>query len=141
MKHQPLEFWSVLEKAYKHGGWTLWIDELLYLDRLGLRTHIENLLTQGRSKGVSVWVGMQRPAQITRFALSESTHVLAFQLEGRDAKTLADATTPRIIPVVEGLARHEFVWYDRVTRALWTGKVNKRTGLLEPVESPNGLEV
>jgi hypothetical protein len=123
LRKQPLEFWSVLEKAYKHGGWTVYVDELLYLDRLGLRMHLENLLTQGRSKGISVWMGVQRPAQITRFALSESTHVLSFMLEGRDAKTVGDATSPRMEDAVEQLGRFEFAWYDRISREIWTGKL------------------
>jgi hypothetical protein len=120
---QPREFFFALEKAYKQGGWTVCVDELLRIDRYGLREHVENLLTQGRSLGISVLVGMQRPAQITRFALSESSHVISFNHEGRDAKTLAESTSPRLFPVVESLQRHEFVWFHRPTKQFWRGYI------------------
>ncbi len=122
-RNHPVQFFLALEKAYKQGHWTVCIDELLRIDRYGLREHVENLLTQGRSLGISVLVGMQRPAFITRFALSESSHVISFNHEGRDAKTLAESTTPRILPVVASLQRHEFVWFHRPTKQFWRGYI------------------
>jgi hypothetical protein len=127
------EFHAALEKAWLQGGWTVLLDELLYLDRLGLRKSIERLLTQGRSKGISVLVGMQRPAQVTRFAISESMHILSFGLEGRDAKELGLATQRWVGDAVSQLGRYEFAWYRRPDR-LWIGKLDLRTHTLKGEE-------
>src|SRR5262249_16894191 len=49
---QRREFALALERVWKHGGWTTYVDELFYLsERLHLSEPIERLLTQGRSKG------------------------------------------------------------------------------------------
>lgn len=129
-EHQAFHFWNALDLAWKQGGWCVDLDELFYLDQLGLRAPIERLLTQGRSKGVSVVSGMQRPVSVTRFALGESTHLLSFGLEGRDAKEFRDATNPRVYDEVISLDNHEFVWFKQ-PRSLWRGKLNVATGQLE----------
>ena len=127
---QRREFYLALERAWKHGGWTVYCDELFYLsERLHLVEPIERLLTQGRSKGISVAIGMQRPARVSRFAISESTHVLSFGLEGRDAKELSYATTRALEDVVKTLGNHEFVWFRR-PRTLWVGRLDLRAGQL-----------
>lgn len=117
------EFAEALDNVWEQHGWTVYLDELLYLDRLGLRPEIERLLTQGRSLGITVAVGMQRPSQVSRFAISESKHVLAFSLEGRDAKLLAEATTRQLADVVAGLRRHHFAWFYRPDKSIWTGRL------------------
>jgi hypothetical protein len=124
-RYQAREGWLALELVWQHGGWTFVIDELLYAERLGLREPIERLLTQGRSKDISMVVGMQRPAWTTRFAISQSTHVFTFQLEGRDIKTVADATSPRIVEPIENLRDHDFVYYNRRTRAVAVGNARR----------------
>lgn len=128
-EHQYREFHEALRLVWAQGGWTVALDELLYLDRLRLRAPIERLLTQGRSKGISVLVGMQRPAQVTRFAISESMHVLAFGLEGRDAKELGLATQRWVGDAVSQLGRYQFAWYRRPDR-LWVGQLDLRTHTL-----------
>lgn len=129
-ERQRYEFTRVLDGVWRQGGWTVYLDELLYLDRMGLRPSIERLLTQGRSKGISVVLGMQRPVAVTRFALSESAHVLSFGLEGRDAKEIGAATQRWVGDAVTTLRRHEFAWYARPDR-LWVGKLDPRRQLLE----------
>lgn len=116
--------WDVFERVWKHGGWTIVIDELWYVERLGLRDQVERLLTQGRSKDITVMVGMQRPVTQSRFAISQCTHLFTFRLEGRDAKTVAEATTPRIEPVVTALTGHDFAYFNRKLRAVETGNAN-----------------
>jgi hypothetical protein len=68
---------------------------------------------------------MHRPAWTTRFAISQSTHVFTFQLEGRDIKTVADATSPRIVEPIENLRDHDFVYYNRRTREVMTGNARR----------------
>lgn len=124
---QAPQFWQALELVWKQGGWCAVMDELFYLDQLGMRPRIERLLTQGRSVGVSMVSGMQRPVSVTRFALGESTHLISFSLEGRDAKEFRDATHPAVLDEVTSLENHEFVWFKQ-PRSLWRGKLDVKTG-------------
>lgn len=126
---QLREFALALDRAWRQGGWCMYLDELFYLDRLGLRPLIERLLTQGRSKGITVASGLQRPVSVTRFAVGESRHVLSFGLEGRDARELGEATTDRMRLVVQELDEYEFAWFCRPGR-IWRGRLNLTTGEL-----------
>src|ERR1700730_1341248 len=125
---------QALGAAWNQGGWTVDLDELLMLDRLGLLALYEQLYTQGRSLGLSVLGGMQRPVQVSRFVLSQSRHVLCFGLEGRDiAMNLAPATSPRMKEVVPRLPEYAFAWYERRSRRIWIGRLNLQTQLLEEI--------
>jgi hypothetical protein len=123
------EFEIALDTVFKQKGWTLYVDELYHADRLlSLRPKIEDFLTRGRSLGLTMVVGLQRPVSVSRFAISQSKHVIVFSQEGRDAKTIGDATTPRIVPVIEQLARYQFVWFERATKRLWVGTLQDLWG-------------
>lgn len=129
-QRQYPEFAAALERVWQQGGWTTYVDELFYADKLGLRHHVERLLTQGRSKGISLMVGMQRPVAVTRFALSEARHVLTFRLEGRDAKEIGDATTKAFGALCTSLPSHHFAWYERPQPTAWVGKLDLKAGRL-----------
>lgn len=75
---------------------------------------------------------MQRPVQITRFALGESRHIISFALEGRDVKEFRDATSDTAAQVAAELDpdRYEFVWYCK-PRGVWRGRLNLATNQLE----------
>lgn len=121
---QRLEFARLFEKVWKQGAWTVNIDELYQIDELyRLRWFVNRLLTQGRSEHISVVCGMQRPVSVTRFALSQAAHVICFAQEGRDLKTVEEATTPRISQAVAQLGRYEFAWYHRKSREIWRGRL------------------
>lgn len=123
-ERQREEFAKALYRVWVEGGWTVYLDELYYLTQeVRLNRPITMLLTQGRSQDITVMVGMQRPVSITRFALSQATHVISFYQEARDAKILAEATSIRILPIVESLGRHEFVWYYRPENTMWRGRL------------------
>lgn len=124
---QAVEGYAMLERAWQDGGWTIVIDENWYSEaHLGLKPYIVRLLTQGRSKDISVVVGMQRPVDISRFALSEITHLFVFRTEGRDLKfSLRDSTNDEIVPAVRGLRGHDFVYYNAAKDLLTTGNANK----------------
>jgi hypothetical protein len=120
--YQMREGYGLLERVWEQGGWTVVIDELWYVEKmLKLGPYVERLLTQGRSKNISVIVGMQRPAQISRFAISQCTHLFSFRVEGRDLQTIKEATTPRIVEPVQSLGKHRFVYYNRSDRVIATG--------------------
>lgn len=121
-KWQPREGAEMLERIWEQGGWTVVIDELWYVEKqLKLGAFVDRLLTQGRSKGISVIVGMQRPAQISRFAISQCTHLFSFRVEGRDLQIIKESTTPRIVEPIQNLRGHKFVYYNRASRDVAIG--------------------
>lgn len=128
---QAPEVGRCIDLVWKQGAWSLYLDELFYVDnQLKLQADVNALLTQGRSKNITVIMGAQRPVRISRFALSEATHVLTFRQDGRDAKTLAEATTPDLAKKVMSLQRYHFVWYYRPEHQFWTGTLDLQTGEL-----------
>lgn len=121
--NQRSELHALFERAWVQNGWTLVVDELFYVDSLlKLDKDLARIYTQGRSKGLTVVAGMQRPVGVTRFALSQSTHLLSFRLDGRDAKTLGEATNKEVERAVQTLDRYEFLWYYRPERTFYIGR-------------------
>jgi hypothetical protein len=111
-------------EAFTQGGWTIYNDEEWYIEeRLKLTRQVEMLLTQGRAKFISMVLGAQRPVEVSRFVLSQATHVVVFGCEGRDVKTIGDATSPRVGSYASALRDHEFLWWRRYDRATWTGEL------------------
>jgi hypothetical protein len=129
-REQAIEGWRVMERVYQQGGWTIVIDEGWMAEQLGLRPQIEKLLTQGRSKGISVVYGQQRPVTTSRFVISQCTHLFCFRVEGRDAKTVAESTSPRMLPALESLTGHDFAYYNRAARVVATGNTSHLGGLI-----------
>lgn len=129
-REQPIEGYNLLESVYRQGGWTVVIDEGWLSEQIGLRPWIERLLTQGRSKGISVVYGQQRPVTTSRFVISQCTHLFCFRVEGRDAKTVAESTTPRILPVLERLTGHDFAYYHRPSREVAIGNASRLPALI-----------
>lgn len=123
---QRREIARTFEMAWKEGGWTIIVDECYYIsNKLKLQDPLDMLLTQGRSKHLTMCVGMQRPAWISRFSLSQATHAFIFRVEGRDLKNLSEALSPKIIKPIQELTGHDFVYFNRATRVVQTGNANK----------------
>lgn len=120
-ERQAVEGYYLLDRVWRQGGWTVVIDEGWYAEKIGLRPYIERLLTQGRSQDISVVYGQQRPVETSRFVISQCSHLFCFRVEGRDAKTVAESTTPRILPVIDGLSGHDFAYYHRPSRTVGKG--------------------
>jgi hypothetical protein len=117
---------ALMSKVWEQTGWTLAIDEGFYVyDRLGLGDELETLLTQGRGMGITVVTGIQRPVRVSRFILSESMHVVAFDLERRDRRTLEDSTGELLADAAVELRRFQFAWWARKARQVWVGKVQE----------------
>jgi len=135
-ERQALEGARLLDKVWRQGGWTVVIDELWYVEKLGLKPYVERLLTQGRSKKISVVVGMQRPAQVSRFSISECTHFFIFQVEGRDLKpTLTDSTTQAIYDPVRRLDRHDFCYFNTRNRIIAIGNARQLRAVIKSPKS------
>jgi ABC-type dipeptide/oligopeptide/nickel transport system ATPase component len=123
---QRQEINRTFQMAWVEGGWTIVVDECYYIsNKLKLQDPLDMLLTQGRSKHITLVVGMQRPAWISRFSLSQATHAFIFRCEGRDLKNLADALSPKIVKPVQELTGHDFVYFNRATREVKIGNANK----------------
>lgn len=122
------ELWAAYRMAGIQGGWTVYTDETWFVEhRLGLTIEIEDLLTQGRSQDsrpLTMMLAAQRPARISRFVLSQATHVIAWNVEPREAKTLAESTSEVLGAVTQtlDLESHEFAWFHRPSRAIWRGR-------------------
>ena len=130
-ERQAIEIADALTKAWEQGHWTIAIDELYYAtNMLKLDAYVNRLLTQGRSKRITVITGMQRPAWISRFALSQSTHTFLFVTEGRDTTTISQALSPRLAAVVGELRKHEFVYFHRPSRTIRRGYAQNLEGLI-----------
>lgn len=130
-ERQAVEGYHLLDRVWRQGGWTVVIDEGWYAEKIGLRPYIERLLTQGRSQDISVVYGQQRPVETSRFVISQCSHLFCFRVEGRDAKTVAESTTPRILPVIGALSGHDFAYYHRPTRTVATGSQSRLGRILQ----------
>ena len=72
---QAQAFDDVLNAAFIQGGWTIFADELFWMQKLGLNNELETYWTQGRSMNLSLIAGTQRPANVSLFAYDQATHV------------------------------------------------------------------
>jgi hypothetical protein len=80
---------SALDRMYREGGWTIFIDEAGYLaGTLGLGKAVGVLLNQGRSSRISVVLCVTRPtsviARVPKEAFSQPRHKLIFKYENGD---------------------------------------------------------
>lgn len=79
-RHQKDEFRYALKRAFEYGGVCVDIEEVQYMvEDLGLKQDLKRLWHQGRSMGVTVVAGTQRPAFIPVVAYSGSTHIFFFR--------------------------------------------------------------
>jgi hypothetical protein len=130
------ELWAAYRLAGLQGGWTVYTDETWFVEhRLGLTLELEDLLTQGRSQDsrpLTMALAAQRPARISRFVLSQATHVIAWNVEPREAKTLAESTSEVFGAITQtlDLESHEFAWFHRPSRGIWRGKWDEVTDKL-----------
>lgn len=126
---------DVFERAWNQHGWTLIVDELFYFQtKLDLGDDVDTMLTQGRSIGITMVCGMQRPVSITRFAISQATHVIVFRQDGRDVKTVVDATSVVLKEPLTNLGKYEFLWYYRPDRVYYIGKLDPKNNALLAVK-------
>lgn len=117
-------FRSAFDRVWKDGGWTFYVDEAYHVQHKGLEQNLVQLLTQGRSRRVSMVCGVQRPSWVSRFVFSEATHLFCFQCgDRRDLKALRDGVGDAFAEAVEDLKRFEYVYLNKVTRRMVRGTV------------------
>lgn len=120
-----------LREAFTRGGFCLFIDETWWFThKLGLKGWLEALWTQGRSIGISVVAGTQRPAHIPLLAYDQATHV--FFWRDNDERNLTrisgmNGLNARLIrSTVSTLAPHEVLYVNTRTAAMIVTKAPHR---------------
>lgn len=130
---------TVFARAYKEGGWTIYVDEVYLLgpkllSPRGGESQYVICLTSGRSKGVTIYTSTQRPKYLPLFAATESAHVFVFALGQDDFKTLASLVGNDVLSEIakshEGrqqikLGTHKFLYINREKDTVVISKVNK----------------
>ena len=80
--------------VYRDGGWCVYIDETLYMADPkfgGVGAEIEMMHYHGRSNGISMVTGFQRPAWVPKIIYSSAAHAyIAKTRDSGDLKRLAD---------------------------------------------------
>jgi energy-coupling factor transporter ATP-binding protein EcfA2 len=75
-KKQQREVGRALAEIFTQGGWTVYADELRYISgTLKLSSLLELIWQQGRSLGISLVGGTQRPAHVPLMVYDQATHL------------------------------------------------------------------
>lgn len=86
------EMATILDRAYERGDVTVAIDETTFAsEELGLRRSLNQFWNEGRSSGISIVAGMQRPALVPKVSRSQATYLGIFRTpEPDDQRALAE---------------------------------------------------
>lgn len=134
---QQRVFGEMLDEVYQLGDWCVYADEVRYLtDTLRLAEQFEVLWLQGRSLGVSVVAGTQRPVSIPREAFSQARHFFFFAEYEKDnvdrMGEFAGRDSDLVRKIVMRLPEFEFLYVNTVTGDLVRSKVE-----LNPKDRPD----
>jgi hypothetical protein len=116
-------FRAALEQIFEEGNQTVYFDELRYVCRdLHLTAELQILWLQGRSNGISVMGGTQRPAFVPVEIYDQSTH-LFFWRDNDDANLKriggVGAINAKLIrETVAHLPRHDVLYINTRTGAM-----------------------
>jgi hypothetical protein len=128
-KRQKEVFRDAFDRIYREGGWTVAIDELwFFVNVLGLDAEVKLYLLQGRSLGISLIAGTQRPAWVPLEVYDQSTHLFFWRdNDGRNLQRLSDInlrSSALIRHIVSNLERHQVLY------------INTRTGKMIRTRTP-----
>jgi hypothetical protein len=116
---QAQAFGEALEGVFEAESWCVYCDEVRYLsDNLSLGVELETLWMQGRSLGISMVVGAQRPVKIPVIAYDANHLFLWKASDKRDIDTMSEFTGVNINTareVIPRLPRHEALYIQTVT--------------------------
>ncbi|MFD7908343.1 hypothetical protein ACFV4G_39645 [Kitasatospora sp. NPDC059747] len=117
MANQQQQIDRALREMFTQGGWTVFADELFYLcHMLRLTKLLETYWTQGRSIGLSLVGGTQRPFHVPLFAYSQATHLFAWKInDERDLKRiggLGGLSSKFIQETIMTLEKHEVLYVN-----------------------------
>lgn len=114
-----LDIRILLSQVYKRGGYSVYIDEVFALGGRNFQHYpeeLDTLLTRGRSRGISIYTGTQRPVFIPKFCFTESRHIFVFALGDDDRKHLARVVG--IPKLADPLTGHKFYYFNREKRSV-----------------------
>lgn len=121
---QQREFHHALSDIYTAGGWCVYIDELRYIcDTLKLAPYVENLWQQGRSLGISVIGGNQRPRHVPLNAYDQATHLFVWNFNDKqNAKRLSEIIgidEKEVTEVIRGLRKYYVLYINADTKEMY----------------------
>lgn len=125
IEKQKAVFKHALDRIYQDRNWTVVFDEQHYMSTtLGLAPEIAMYLHQGRSSGLSVVNGTQRPAWVPVVTYSASTHGFlwktTFQEDLKRVSDLGGLDRKELAAQMLTLGKHDFVYID--TRKGYTAR-------------------
>lgn len=128
---QAHEIGTAIHNAFTQGGWCLFVDELHYMDHtLGLKKSVEMVWTQGRSIGLSLVAGSQRPAHISLMAYDQATHVFFWRdNDERNLKRISGMNglnAHLIRDTVATLPRHAVLYVNTRTGDMFVTKAPRK---------------
>lgn len=128
VKHQQQVIARGIAEMFVQRGWAIFADELSYLTRtLKLGPLMTTVWQQGRSIGLSLISGTQRPAWVPLEMYSQATHLFLWRENDKvNLRRMADiggADSIRIAQHVAQLDNHEALYVNTRTGQLWITKV------------------
>lgn len=129
--NQQYQLDRALREMFVAGGWCVFADELYYLcHTLKLTKLLETYWTQGRSIGLSLVGGTQRPAHVPLFAYDQATHLFFWrdsdEVNLRRIQGLGGMSAKEIRAAVTGLPKFHALY------------VNTRDGEMYVTKAPRG---
>jgi DNA helicase HerA-like ATPase len=105
-------FAAIFDYVYKRGNITTWLDEgFIAVPEGKISEEGIQLYTAGRSRGAIAWTLTQRPAIVSKTAISQSTHYFIFNLiKSQDKKAVCD-DIPLQVEDFLTLKPYEFFYY------------------------------
>jgi hypothetical protein len=126
-EEQREAFREALVSIFDTGGWCVYADEIRYLsDYLRLGTELETLWLQGRSLGISMVAGTQRPVSIPVLAF-DANHLFFWRAtDKRDIVTMSEFAGVNMTvarEVIPRLPKHEALYIGTRTDDMTRTKV------------------
>lgn len=116
-------FAHALDEMFADTNWTVFADEVYYLaHELGLEDHLKQMWTQGRSLGITLVAGTQRPAWVPLDMFSAPVHLFLWgdndETNLRRVGGLGGLSSRLVRDIVASLPHHSVLYVNTRTRAL-----------------------
>lgn len=136
MRHQSSQRMAIghaLQTMFKQGNWAINADELSYISKeLNLEPHLKLIWQQGRSIGLSLIAGTQRPAYVPLLIYDQSTHLFFWrdndEVNLKRIGGIGSLNSRLIRHTVAALPRHVFLYLNSRTGEMLMSKVNIEKG-------------
>jgi ABC-type oligopeptide transport system ATPase subunit len=113
-----LQDWDTIERffewVYDRSNCTLYVDEAFSVSPQPnvLPYYYKGALTRGRSRGLEVWSGTQRPSGLSQLVLSEAENYYVFKLQLVPDSKKIEATTGISAEWIRRLPKRKFYYYN-----------------------------